>query len=165
MSATDRITVGEPLPRLASVEAVGEPYAVAVTWAEGARSGRREVIDLAPVILTFKVFRPLRDDAGLFRTVRLGDRGASIVWPGNADLDIGADSLEELAEETMTNAEFAAFLQRHGLTYEAAAARLGLSRRMVAYYAKSHAIPRVMALACRYIDLQAAGPIKDPRAA
>ncbi len=157
MSATDRITVGEPLPRLASVEPADGPYAVALTWAEGPRVGRSDVVDLAPILLTFKVFRPLRDDDALFRTVRLGAYGASIVWPAHADLDIGADSLEELAEETMTNAEFAAFLQRHGLTHDTAAARLGISRRMVAYYAKSHAVPRVMALACRYIDLQAEG--------
>ncbi|GJE81551.1 DUF2442 domain-containing protein [Methylorubrum thiocyanatum] len=154
MSATDRITVGEPLPRLASVVA-GGPYEVALTWAEGARVGRSDVVDLAPIILTYKVFRPLREDAAQFRAVRLGEGGRSIVWPDDADLDIGADSLEGLAEETMTNADFAAFLQRHGLTYDAAAAHLGISRRMVAYYAKSHAVPRVLALACRYIDLQA----------
>lgn len=155
MSETDMIVVGEPLPRIASVATTDLPYTVTVTWETGARAGRTDTIDLAPIILTFKVFRPLRDDTALFATVRLGEWGASIVWPGDADLDIGADSLEEMAEGAMTNAEFAAFLQRHDLTLDAAAARLGLSRRMVAYYAKSHDIPRVVALACKYLDLSA----------
>lgn len=74
MSATDRITVGEPLPRLASVVAGGS-YEVALTWAEGARVGRSDVVDLAPIFLTYKVFRPLREDAALFRAVRLGEGG------------------------------------------------------------------------------------------
>ena len=156
MSATDLIAVGDPLPRLSAVEPAAGPYGVAITWAEGTRAGRRDVVDLAPIILTFKVFRPLREDAALFAAVRLGDGGASLVWPGDPDLDIGADSLEELAEETMSNVDFAAFLARNGLTYEAAAAQLGVSRRMVAYYAKSHAVPRLVGLACRYLELHGA---------
>ncbi|KQT61351.1 hypothetical protein ASG52_00220 [Methylobacterium sp. Leaf456] len=156
MSATDLIAVGDPLPRLAAVEPAEGAYDVALTWAEGARACRRDVIDLAPIILTFKVFRPLRGDAALFAAVRLGEGGASSVWPGNPDLDIGADSLEELAEETMTNVDFAAFLERNGLTYDAAAVQLGVSRRMVAYYAKSHAVPRLVGLACRYLELRGA---------
>lgn len=155
MSEIDMIEVGDPLPRLASVESTDLPYTVAVTWAAGPRMGRTDMIDLAPIILTFKIFRPLRDDDALFKAVRLGEWGHAILWDGDDDLDIGADSLEELAEQTMTNAEFAAFLRQNDFTLDAAAAHLGISRRMVAYYAKGHVVPRVVALACKYLDLSA----------
>ena len=152
MNANDMISGGHPLPRLASVEPGASPFAVSVTWAEGARIGRTDAIDLAALIHTFKVFRPLRDDPALFATVRLGAWGASIVWEGNGDLDIGADALEEIAVETMTSADFAAFMKRHRLSLDATAAQLGISRRLVAYYAKDRPIPRHIALACRYLD-------------
>jgi hypothetical protein len=158
MSATDLIAVGEKLPRLAAVKPGDRPYEVIVTWSEGGRVDLTDVIDLAPIILTFKVFRPLRDDALLFRTVRLGEWGASLVWDGNPDLDIGADAVEDLAEEAMTSAEFSAFLERCGLSFDAAAAQLGISRRLVAYYASGRIIPRHIALACRYLDQILASP-------
>ena len=83
----------------------------------------------------------------------MGDYGASIVWPDNDDLDIGADAIEEMASEVMTNADFEAFLKRNRLTFDAAAAQLGIARRLVAYYAKEREIPRYIALACRQLDL------------
>jgi hypothetical protein len=153
MSTTDIITVGDPLPRLASVEPANGPTTISVVWASGARAGQTDLIDLAPMIYTFKAFRPLRDDPALFRTVRLGEWGASIVWEGNEDLDIGVDALEELAEETMTNLDFVAFMKRNKLTLEATAVHLGISRRLVAYYSKEREIPRYIALACHYIDV------------
>jgi hypothetical protein len=142
MSETDMIAVGDPLPKLASVEPANSPTSVSVAWASGSRAGMTEIIDLAPMIYTFKVFRPLRDDPALFRTVHLGEWGASIIWKGHDDLDIGADALEELAREQMTPEDFQAFMKR-----------LGISRRLVAYYAKERLIPRTVALACKYIDM------------
>jgi hypothetical protein len=157
MSETDMIVVGDPLPKLASVEPANGPTSVSVVWASGSRAGMTEIIDLAPMIYTFKVFRPLRDDPALFRTVRLGEWGASIVWEGHDDLDIGADALEELACEQMTPTDFQAFMKRHGFSYDATAAALGISRRLVAYYARERIVPRTVALACKYIDLTKAG--------
>lgn len=157
MNETEIVTVGRALPRLRTVEPGNGPYGVRVTWADGPRAGQVDSIDLAPIVLTFKVFRPLRDDAALFRTVRLGEWGASIVWDGSADLDIGADSLEDLIAETMTNADFAEFMKRHRLSLDATAAHLGISRRMAAYYAKERDVPRYIALACRYLDLSLSG--------
>jgi len=52
----------------------------------------------------------------------------------------------------MTNAQFQTFLERHGLTLDAAAAVLGISRRQVAYYAKDRPIPRLVTLACAGYD-------------
>lgn len=155
--ATDIITVGEPLPTIASVEAGNGRYDVQVMWAGGARAGRTDTVDLAPMIFTFKVFKPLRDGTVAFDTVRLGDYGASIVWPGDTDLDIGADAIEEMAAEAMTNEDFSAFLKRNKLTLDAAAAQLGIARRLVAYYAKEREIPRYIALACRQLDLMLGG--------
>jgi hypothetical protein len=153
MSETDFIAVGDPLPRLAAVEPANGPTSVSVAWASGSRAGRTEVIDLAPIIYTFKVFRPLRENPALFASVRLGEWGASILWGDNPDLEVGADALEELAEETMTNMDFASFMKRHRLSLDTTAAWLGVSRRLVAYYAKERQIPRPIALACKYLDL------------
>lgn len=154
---TDIVTVGRVLPKLASVEPGNGRYDVQVTWASGARAGRTDTVDLAPMIFTFKVFKPLRDGAVAFDTVRLGDYGASIVWPENEDLDIGADAIEEMAEQAMTNEDFSAFLKRNKLTFDAAAAHLGIGRRLVAYYAKEREIPRYIALACQQLDLLLGG--------
>jgi hypothetical protein len=47
----------------------------------------------------------------------------------------------------MSSADFRAWLERHGFTYDAAAAQLGISR-----YAGKRNVPRYIALACRYLD-------------
>ena len=156
MSEADRIRVGSPLPRLAHVEAVPGSLRVIVDWAGGARAGQRDVIDLAPHLYTYRMFGGLRADPALFAQVRLGEWGASIGWGGDDGLDIPASALESLAEKAMTNADFTAFLERHHLTLDGAAAQLGISRRLVAYYAKDREIPRLVALACAYLDQ--AGP-------
>ncbi|MCJ2071562.1 DUF2442 domain-containing protein [Methylobacterium sp. J-030] len=146
------VTMGQPLPKLASVVPADRPYTVIVTWAAGARLGCTDKVDLAPVIFTFKVFRPLRDGSVPFDAVRLGAWGGSIRWEGNDDLEIGAETIEELAAAAMTNVEFSDFLRRNGLTLDAAAAHLGIARRRVAYFAKDREIPRYIALACRQLD-------------
>ena len=146
------VTVGQPLPKLASVVPANGPFAVTVTWAAGDRLGCTDKVDLAPVIFTFKVFRPLRDGTVPFEAVRLGAWGSSIRWDGNDDLEIGAETIEDLAAAAMTNSEFSDFLRRNGLTLDAAAAQLGIARRRVAYFAKDREIPRYIALACRQLD-------------
>lgn len=152
MTETDLITVGEPLPTLAHVAAGDGPYTVVVSWAEGARVGRTDAIDLAPIVLTLKAFRPLRDDPTLFATVRLSAYADAIEWGPDDALALSGSTLERLAEETMTSADLAAFMARHELSYDATAAHLGISRRLVAYYLKTLAIPRTVALACKYLD-------------
>ena len=154
MSEADMIAVGDPLPSVAFVETGTDPFTVVVTWGEGARAGRRDVIDLAPVLMTYKTFAPLRDDAALFASVRVSEFGEAIEWGEDDALAVSAMTLERLAEETMTNADFAAFLKRNGLTRDAAAGQLGIARRLVSYYAKNREIPRYIMLACRYLDGQ-----------
>lgn len=152
MSATDTVTVGRALPKLATVEPGNGPFDVSVTWAAGERVGRTDIVDLAPMIFTFKVFRPLRDNPALFRSARVAEWGEALIWPENDDLEIGAETIEEMAAEVMTNADFGAFLKRNGFTHDAAAAQLGIARRLVAYYAKNRDIPRYISLACKQLD-------------
>jgi len=154
MTDPDIVHIGEPMPTLASVLPVGATT-IGVEWADGPRAGRREVIDLAPILFRLKFYRPLRDDPDLFRAVSVIRGGSAIGWGDEGDdasLDMAATTLEQLAEETMTPADFKAFLDRNGLSFDAAAAQLGVSRRLVAYYASGHAVPRYIALACRYLD-------------
>jgi hypothetical protein len=147
MNATDMIRVGDPLPRIASVSP-HQRWTVTVIWADG----DRQVVDLAPVIFTYKFYRPLRTDEALFRSVHILDEGSALAWGADDAIDMDASTVARLAEEAMEPAEFAEFLARHKLTYEAAAAQLGISRRLVAYYASERRAPRHIALACAYLE-------------
>jgi hypothetical protein len=147
MSGTDTITIGEALPRLKSIAPHGG-LEVAADWA----SGRSDVVDLGPVILTHKFYKPLREDADLFKTVHLVEDGAAIAWGNDDAIDMAATTIERLAAEIMSSDDFGAWMNRNKLTYDAAAAQLGISRRLVAYYANGQRIPRYIALACRALD-------------
>ena len=72
-----------------------------------------------------------------------------------------ATAVERLATDVMSNDDFAGFLTRNNLSLDAAAGQLGISRRLVAYYAKNRPIPRYIALACRYIESLKQGRIVD----
>ena len=152
MSGTENlISIGDPMPRVASVSHRAV-YQVAVFWATGRRERSEEMVDLEPIILTHKFYRPLRDNAALFKTVHIVEDGAAIAWGTDDAIDMAATTIERLAEETMSPADFQAWLGRHRFTYDAAAAQLGISRRLVAYYANKRQIPRYIALACLYLD-------------
>ena len=151
MSAdTDVITVGEPMPHIATIRHAHD-HTVSVTWADGLREGITEDVDLTPVIMQYRVYQPLRGDTGLFASVQLGEDGDSLIWD-EGRIDMAATTVERLAAESMTNAKFREFLERHGLTLDAAGAVLGISRRQVAYYAKDRLIPRLVTLACAGYD-------------
>ena len=156
MSATKNIArVGDPMPRLGAVSH-HNGYEIAVSWQAGPRAGKTDIVDLAPVVLAYKIYRPLRDNPKLFKALHRSPDGAAIVW--NDDIDMAATTVEWLAEETMTPDDFRAWLKRQKLTLDSAAAQLGISRRLVAYYAKQRQVPRYIALACRYLDHQQATP-------
>ncbi len=110
------------------------------------------MVDLAPLILSKKIFAPLREDKALFRTVHVVEDGAAIAWGADGAIDVAATTVESLADETMTSVDFSDFLRRNGFSFDAAAAQLGISRRLVAYYAQERTIPRYIALACAYLD-------------
>ncbi len=146
MNATETIDTGLPMARIAAVRVVG-PSRIEITWAEGNRAGRRDSVDLAPLIGSYRIYKPLRDNPELFATVHIIDEGDAVAWNG-VDLEMSAELIETLAEEEMTPEEFALFLRRNGLTQDAAAALLGRSRRQIGYYLSAGPVPRIVALAC-----------------
>jgi len=146
MNATEMIDTGLPMARIAAIRVVG-PSRLEITWAEGNRAGRRDSVGLAPLIGSYRIYKPLRDNPELFATAHLIDDGDAVAWNA-ADLDMSAELIETLAEEEMTPEEFALFLKRNGLTQEAGAALLGRSRRQIGYYLSTGPVPRVVALAC-----------------
>lgn len=146
MNANEMVDSGIAAARIASIQ-VGGDLRLAVRWAEGLRAGKTDEVDLAPAINSYKFYRPLRGNADLFGTVRLIDDGYAVAW-GDGAIDMSAETIETLAQETMSPQDFAAFMERNKLTQAAAAAVLGRSRRQIAYYLNPGPVPRVIALAC-----------------
>lgn len=128
-------------------EVVAElPATVVVTWVDGTA----ERIDLSEVIAGSAHLAPLSDPA-LFAQVQVGEWGWDIQW--TEDLDLSASQLwrwaGEQAGELMPSDEFRAWQSRHKLSLTTAAKALGLSRRMVQYYATgTKPIPKTIRLAC-----------------
>ena len=145
MSANDIIDSGIPLPRIATVQPFSD-YTLRARWAEGPRAGREALVDVSPAIFGYKIYRPLRSE-GMFLTGVIAEDGDAVSW-GNDDLMMSADTIQSLAQESWTPAEFADFLKRMNLTPKSAAALLGRSRRQIATYATRGPIPRVVTLAC-----------------
>jgi hypothetical protein len=143
----DVIDTGIPLPRISNVRAAA-PATLIVTWAEGRRAGQVDRIDIAPIINTYKIFRPLRKNQKLFKTAHLTDDGDVVTWAGD-DLELSAEAIESVAEQIMTPTEFVAFMKRNKLTEEAIASILDYSRRQIGYFKTTGPIPRVVALACK----------------
>jgi hypothetical protein len=139
-----RINEGR-LPRILSVKATHE-HALLVRF----ESGKRSTIDVRGVVESSRGLRKLRD-AKFFMRASLGEGGHSVQWPGG--LDIGADTLWELALQQSGRADTAEFIRwrwRNGLSLTAAAEALGLSRRQVAYYVSGEQeVPRYVLLACK----------------
>ncbi len=149
MSGTDgRVGAGAPIPKIATVTA-GAPHVVTVTW----RDGRTDVIDLAPTIVAYKVFRPLRDDPARFAAVSVDEHGSAIVWSDG--MDLANYTLDRLARVSrpMSREDFRAWMKRNGLTLDTAAPVLGISRRQAAAYSSGEkTIDRATKLACRGYD-------------
>jgi hypothetical protein len=118
-------------------------------------TGERLPVDVARLIKRFKLYAPLRN-AALFRKAKADPWGHAVNWPG--EIDMGADQLYELAREQAGKwgpEQFAAWMAEHGLSLNAAADALGLSRRMIAHYRSgSRPIPRVVALACEGLSMR-----------
>lgn len=148
MSGNDIIGVGAPIPKIREVQA-GKPYIVHVSW----RDGRCEAIDVAPIVLSYKAFRPLRDDPARFAAVSVDEHGSAIVW--SEGMDIANYTLDRLAVVTrpMSREDFRTWMKRHGLTIDTAAPVLGISRRQAAAYSSGEKpIDRAIKLACHGYD-------------
>ena len=136
--------------RIVRVQTAGN-HALRIHWCGGAVY----TVDLHDIVFRLKGLRPLRD-AAAFAKASTGEGGHSVTWPD--DLDLGADRLWELSLEQNGRADTAQFLRwrwRHGLSLSAAAEALGVSRRMVAYYASGEReVPRTVLLACKGWELE-----------
>jgi DNA-binding XRE family transcriptional regulator len=140
------------LPRIVAVTADEESMRLRVRWDTGDES----VIDVSGIIENFRLYASVRQSLDLFRRVRVGQYGTDVVWTN--EIDMSADTLWRLAQEqagaTMTSDDFRHWRERKAYTLDAAAKALGISRRMVAYYEEGkRAIPRVVTLATRGLDL------------
>lgn len=144
---TNTVQVGDPIPRISAVKA-GEALTVIVTW----ETGQSEAIDLAPLILAKKWFKPLRERAR-FEQVAVEEHGCGICW--GEELDMASYTLERLAkvQQEMTAEDFNGWKDRHRLTLDAVPSVLGISRRQAAAYASGEKpIDRAIKLACRGYD-------------
>jgi hypothetical protein len=140
------------LPRLMSVKTLGA-HSIALRF-EG---GQAFTVDLREFVHSSRGLKKLRD-AEVFAQVGLGEGGHSIEWPG--ELDVGADTLWELALRQNGHADAAEFIRwrwKHALSLTAAAEALGMSRRQIAYYSSGeHEVPRHILLACKGWEVEQA---------
>lgn len=148
------------MPRITAARPGDLPMTLQVTWADG-MTGE---VDLSGVIGRHRLLAPLMDPAW-FAQVRVGEWGWSVEW--GDDLDFGTDQLRRWAGEQsgdiMPTEDFQAWRRRCGLSLTAAAA-LGLSRRMVAYYDNgAYPVPKTVMLACEGWEArQAIGASRRP---
>ncbi|MGM4982428.1 DUF2442 domain-containing protein [Rhizobium sp. 11_C7_N12_5] len=140
----DLISVGTPLPRAAKAEWI-EKRLVRITW----KNGKTSVVDLAPALLSRRVYMPLREDDALFAQLKVDEYGTGIEWPGG--LDFSALWLSKLPSAEFDNASFRDAMDDLGMTLDGMAAALEISRRQVADYRKAKPIPRNVAYATRYL--------------
>jgi len=142
------------LPRIVAVASGKKPHTLRIRWAHGGE----HTVDVAALLDKFRVYAPLRQNAALFRRVRVGEHGTDIVW--SDELDMSADTLWRLAQEqsglTMTAEDFRQWRKQKNYTLDEAAAALGISRRMAAYYDHGDKpIPRVVTLATQALTIAA----------
>jgi hypothetical protein len=106
----------------------------------------------------------IRDDAALAplddATLSVGEDGWSLLWPQGAE--VRADTLwrpaREHSGEAIPVAEFCTWRTRNRLSLTDAAKALGITRRMVSYYAAGHSlIPRLVSLACKGREAEQTG--------
>jgi hypothetical protein len=148
MNEITKVTLTAPMPKLAAARAAGG-LKVRVEWEAGNRVGKREVVDLAPLIHSLKFYKKLRQNPKLFRTVHLIRDGRAIAWgKGSEEIDLAATSVERLAEEAMNADELRNLIQMTGLTHAELASAIGRSRRQIENYLAGNEIPRIVGLAC-----------------
>lgn len=104
-----------------------------------------EAIKQSPALVRLK-------DPKVFRSARIADHGATVVWANDDDLQLAVDNLRARGVEQAggISHEFIwKWMAKNDLNLDIAAAALGMSRRMLAYYRSgSKPVPRAVALAC-----------------
>jgi hypothetical protein len=130
--------------KLTSLAVIGA-NALELAWDDG----HVAKVDLGDVIGGHPGLKPIRS-AKAFAKAKLSKDGWSVEWPD--DIDFGSPQLRRWASEqsgeAMPSADFRQWMETHDLTLDGAAAALGLSRRMIAYYASGEKpIPKTVLLA------------------
>jgi hypothetical protein len=131
--------------RINAVKA-SKPCLLIITFGDGAIMR----VDLSAIIGRIPALAPLKDTK-LFLKARVGESGWTVDWiPG--ELDMTGDNLRAEAIEQsggISHERIWEWMHRNGLTLDAAAQALGISRRMLAYYRNGQKpIPRHIWLAC-----------------
>ena len=136
----------KPHFKLVAVE-VPASGSLLLTYADGVRY----TVDIAPILAKAPSLRALSKPA-VFRRAKIGEFGRCVTW-GDDALELAGDNLRAEAVEQAggISPEFILeWMHRNSLTIEAAAAALGISTRMLAYYRSGEKpVPRTVALACR----------------
>ncbi len=108
-------------------------------------------VNLADIIKRHRALARLKDPE-VFKSAKVGDHGASVIWANDDELELAADNLRARAVEQSGQAshEFIwNWMARNDLTLDKAALALGVSRRMLAYYRSGlKPVPLTVALAC-----------------
>jgi hypothetical protein len=147
-------------PRIVGL-AARAPFVLHVTWHDGSRTDH----DLASLVTGQPWAATLRDPA-VFSAAELQDDGWQIVWPGT-EVALSAHGLWDDAHPPspaanwMSAADFTAWMQEMQWSFAQAAEALGVSKRMLKYYAAgTHDVPKTVWLACMHL---AAERSRQPR--
>ncbi len=122
------------------------PYCLRITFGDGVVMD----VDLAGIIQRYPVLSPLKDEA-LFARAHVGEWSIGVDWI-SGEIDLAGDNLRAEAIEQsggISHERIWDWMHRNKLTLDGAAAALGISRRMVAYYRNGEKpIPKHIWLAC-----------------
>ena len=130
-------------PRAQSVVAL-ENHRLRIKW----DTGETLEVDVGEVLRKFPSLKPLLRDRE-FAKVHIAGNGSVIEW---IDCELGADNVfawtrEQMGE--MSHEMFSDWMRRNNLDLDQAAAAIGMSRRMIAYYQCGRKpIPKTVWLAC-----------------
>jgi hypothetical protein len=125
---------------------VSAPFRLRITFGDGVVMD----VDLDGVINRYPALSPLKEEA-LFSRAHVGEWGLTVDWI-SGEIDLAGDNLRAEAIEQsggISHERIWNWMHRNKLTLDGAAAALGISRRMVAYYRNGERpIPKHIWLAC-----------------
>lgn len=140
-----------PQPRIVELT-TADGFQLRIAWQDGSHTHH----DLSALVRSQPWAAALRDPA-MFRTAQLQDDGWQVLWPGT-EIALSAHGLWDdahpppAAAQYMSAAEFTAWLHKCGWSFAQAAEALGISKRMLKYYAAgTHDIPKTVWLACMHL--------------
>ena len=144
MARDQLIGNGRDLPRIAAAIPL-DFRRVRVVW----QAGHTQDIDLAPALLSHRDFVRVRTNDALFQTLDVDEYGDALVWEDGAELT--ALRIDELSLPSLSNADFRNAMDILQMSLEGMAARLGISRTLIAEYRKNRPLPPYVALATSYL--------------